>query len=245
MRSRDRVLSDDELAPVWCAACAMPAPFGSAIRLLILTGARREEIGRLTWKEIQGDTIRLTGERTKTDTAHAIPLSECARNILGAVPRIGRARFVFTTTGETPVSGWSKAKSALDVRTGALPGWRIHDLRRTIATGLQRLGFKLEIIEAVLGHTSGSRAGIVGVYQRHSFIEEKREALEAWSRYVTLLARPMLWAKVRKYLDKTRERDREFCQMIKADHATWTKYVIGIARPEKPRNVTALKRRAR
>jgi integrase len=179
---RDRVLSDAELKTVWDAA--NEGPICSAIRLLILTGARRSEIGDLRWSEIDGDTIRLRGERTKNGDPHTIPLSPPARAILDTLPRIYGSAFVFTTTGDTPISGWSVAKRRLPELKEP---WTIHDLRRTVATGLQKLGATLQTIEAVLGHTSGSRSGVVGVYQRHSFDAEKRAALDAWGKHVTSL----------------------------------------------------------
>jgi integrase len=190
---RDRVLSDAELAAVWQAASATTWPFGPIFRLLILTGARRDEVGALRWSEIDGDTIRLTGERTKNDEPHDVPLSAEAAEIIANLPRMAGSDFVFSTTGRTPVSGWSRAKTLLDRAAAETAGtpiapWRIHDLRRTVATGLQRLGTGLQTIEAVLGHVSGSRGGIVGVYQRHSFADEKRAALDAWSRHVASLA---------------------------------------------------------
>ena len=176
--SRDRVLSDDELAEVWNAAGELPS-FGPLVKLLILTGARREEIGQLKWSEIAGDTIKLSNGRTKTGVPQTIPLSPQARELLAGIRRIAGSDYVFTTDGVKPVSAWSRAKARLDEACG-VADWRIHDLRRTVATGLQRLGFNLQTIEAVLGHTSGSRSGVVGVYQRHSFDTEKRAALEAW-----------------------------------------------------------------
>ena len=97
---------------------------------------------------------------------------------------------MFTTTGKTPISGWTRSKESLDKAAvefndgRALSDWRVHDLRRTVATGLQRLGVGLQVTEAVLGHVGGSRAGIVGVYQRHEYAEEKKAALEAWGRFV-------------------------------------------------------------
>jgi integrase len=90
---------------------------------------------------------------------------------------------VFPGERGTPFSGWSKAKSALDTASG-VSGWWLHDLRRTLATGLQRLGVRLEVTEAVLNHLSGSRAGIIGIYQRHDWAVEKREALDAWAAHV-------------------------------------------------------------
>jgi len=180
---RDRVLTDAELAKVWRAADEMGWPFGPAIKLLILTGARRDEIGALRWSEIQGNEIKLAGARTKNAEAHSIPLARAAVEIIKTLPRIAGNGLVFTTTGKTPVSGWSKAKAMIDVEV-SIPAWRIHDLRRTCATGLQWLGTSLQVIEAVLGHISGSRAGIVGVYQRHGFDAEKRTALDAWAHEV-------------------------------------------------------------
>lgn len=187
-KSRDRVLSDDELTAVWRAADALGWPFGPAILLLALTGARREEIRALRWTEVDTDAavIRLRADRTKTGEARVIPLSAPALAIIEALPHVNGSDLVFTTTGSTPIGGWSKAKATIDDASG-VTDWKVHDLRRTVATGLQRLAQRLEVIEAVLGHTSGSRAGIVGVYQRHAFEPEKRSALDAWARHVGAL----------------------------------------------------------
>lgn len=187
---RDRVLTDDELRKVWNLADSIGWPFGRAAQLLILTAARRDEVTRLQWSEIEGDRIEMKGERTKNGEPHSIPLSPQAKAILDAVPRIADCPFVFSTTGKTPVSGWSKAKDLLDDKIAdaadgkRLDPWRLHDLRRTAATGMQRLGVGLQVVEAVLGHIAGSRAGVVGVYQRHTFDAEKRAALEAWALHV-------------------------------------------------------------
>jgi integrase len=186
---RDRTLTDAELVAVWNAADEIGWPFGAVVKLLILTGARRNEIGALRWSEIHGDEIRLEGERTKSNEPRSIPLSRAAAQIIESLPHIGDSEFIFSVTGKTPVSGWSKAKGLLDAAAAkahgrALPDWRLHDLRRTCATVLQRLGVNLQVIETVLGHISGSRAGIVGTYQRHSFDPEKRAALDAWSRHL-------------------------------------------------------------
>jgi integrase len=189
--SRDRVLSDDELVKVWKAADAELAyPFGDAIRLLILTGARREEIGQLRWSEIDGDTIHLEGARTKNGERHDIPLSAPARALLEGLPKMSECDFVFSSFGTKPIAAWGIAKERLDAIVQIEP-WRIHDLRRTVATGLQRLGIGLQVVESVLGHTSGSRAGIIGIYQRHTYANEKRMALEAWGAHVAgLIAGP-------------------------------------------------------
>lgn len=185
---RNRVLSDEELIAVWRGTETLGWPFGTTIRLLLLTGARREEIGQLRWSEINFDRaeINLKGERTKNAEPHNIPLSAPAKEMLARSPRIGSSDYVFTTNGRTPISGWSRAKAQLDLCESIAP-WRIHDLRRTVATGMQRVGVGLQVVEAILGHVAGSRAGVVGIYQRHSYDAEKRAALEAWGGHVVEL----------------------------------------------------------
>jgi integrase len=183
---RKRALNDDELVAAWKAAQDLGWPFGTVIQLLILTGARRAEIGALRWPEIEGDFIKLEGARTKNGEPHDIPLSVPAAKLLEEAPRIGTSELVFTTNGRTSISGWSGAKIQIDT-LAPLPAWRVHDLRRTVATGMQRLGVGLQVVEAVLGHVSGSRAGIVGIYQRYDYANEKRAALEAWGAHVMAL----------------------------------------------------------
>jgi integrase len=190
-RQRDRVLDDAEIKLAWEAFKAVGWPFGHIARLLLLTGARRDEIADMRWDEIDltGRTLSLPAARTKNKRAHVIPLSGAAMRIIEALPRRGGTQFVFTTTGSTPVSGFSAVKKAIDAHIVAALGdgikaperWTFHDLRRTLATNLQKLGVRLEVTEAVLNHTSLSRGGIEGVYQRHDFADEKRAALEAWT----------------------------------------------------------------
>ena len=191
-RARERVLSDDELTIVWKAAYSIGWPFGPIVRLLILTGARRDEVAQMEWREVDIDRAvwTLPASRSKNRREHTIPLSDTVLDVLRSLPRIDRSGFVFTTNARTPVSGFSKAKPALDramaelagERAPPIPAWVLHDLRRTVATNLQRLGVRLEVTEAVLNHVSGSRAGIVGVYQKHDYAAEKRAALDAWAR---------------------------------------------------------------
>ena len=185
---RERVLSDSELTAVWTATQKVGWPFGSAIQLLLLTGARRAEIAGLRWSEIQSSSLQLEGSRTKNNEPVSIPLSAPALSVIETLPRIAKSNFVFTTTGKTPITGWSRAKYQID-RFVELPPWHLHDIRRTVATGLQRLGVSLQVVEAVLGHVSGSRAGVVGIYQRHTYDAEKRAALEAWGAHVAALVR--------------------------------------------------------
>jgi len=197
---RDRVLSDDEIRLAWRAFDAIGWPFGAIGKLLLLTGARRDEAASMRWGEIDlaARTWTLPASRTKNKRPHEIPLTDAAVEIIEGLPRIhGKAGLVFSTTGATAVSGFSRAKAAIDkavleiMRDEAGDGatqvkapehWTIHDLRRTVATNLQRLGVRLEVTEAVLNHVSGSRAGIVGIYQRHTWSDEKRAALDAWAR---------------------------------------------------------------
>jgi integrase len=185
-RSRNRVLSDTELAAIWSAAGN--SDFDNIVRLLILTGQRASEIAGLRWGEISFDEglISLPAERTKNGHPHAIPLSPPARDILRA--RTPTRELVFGIGG-TGFAGWHKAKIRLDERIahklGApLPHWTIHDLRRTLATGLQRLGVRLEVTEAILNHVGGSRSGVAGIYQRHDWASEKCQALDAWAAHV-------------------------------------------------------------
>jgi integrase len=184
-KSRERVLTDAELGKVWKGADRI-GPLGIATRLLILTGARREEITQLRWSEIDGNTITLSNGRTKNGEAHIIPLSAQARKLLDSMPRIGNSDFVFTNDGVKPIVAWAKPKSDLDDVSG-VTDWRIHDLRRTVATGMQKLGIPLVVTESILGHVSGSRAGIVGVYQRHDYAQEKSAALQAWGAHVVAI----------------------------------------------------------
>jgi integrase len=185
-RSRDRVLSDSELSKIWNALGAND--YDDILRLLLLTGQRAGEIGGLCWSEIDFDEglISLPAQRTKNGHPHSFPMSKPVRDILKARPQ--KREFVFGR-GRGGFSGWNGGtKGKLDEHiAGAgspLPHWTIHDLRRTFATGLQRLGVRLEVTEAILNHVGGSRAGVTGIYQRHDWATEKRAALDAWAAHV-------------------------------------------------------------
>lgn len=201
-KARDRVLADDELVEVWKAADTMSAPWGPFYRLAILTGQRREEVAALRWAELDRGAREwiIPADRAKNGLVHIVPLSVSVVQELDTIaggegwPKSG---FVLTTTGRTPISGFSKAKKALDAKVlelrqkdsegsklEPLPAWRLHDLRRTVATGLQRLGIRFEVTEAVLNHVSGAKGGVAGIYQRHDWKDEKRAALGAWATHV-------------------------------------------------------------
>ena len=193
-KSRDRVLSDEELRVVWRACDAVGWPFGPLVKLLMLTGARRNEVGAMQWAEVDFDSKVWTipASRSKNGRAHAVPLSLQAITILESVPHIGEGRgLVFSTTGKTAVSGFSRAKACIDKALpsdgDAMEPWTFHDIRRSVATGMGKIGILLPVIERCLNHVSGSFAGIVGVYQHQDFSGEKRAALEAWGRCVETL----------------------------------------------------------
>jgi integrase len=138
----------------------------------------------MRWSEVVGDELRLPGERTKNHKPHIVPLSPLAREILAAVQRFPNSDLVFTTTGTTPVSGWSRMKNRLDRLMGPVPDWRLHDLRRTAATGMGRCGVDPHIVERTLNHVSGVFSGVAGTYQRQRYVTEIREALESWGQHV-------------------------------------------------------------
>jgi integrase len=194
--SRDRVLEDWEIKLVWQASQKLGSPFGPLVRLLMLTGARREEVAGLSWSELREGAAmwHLPAERAKNGNALDLPLSSLAVQELTAIKGKGdnwpRKGLLFSTTGKTPVSGFSRAKARLDAEIAklnnkeALEPWRLHDLRRTLATGMQRLGVRFEVTEAILNHVSGAKSGVAGVYQRHNWAVEKRTAIEAWACHV-------------------------------------------------------------
>jgi integrase len=203
--SRERTLSDAELVALWKAADAEGYPFGKLMQLLLLTGARRDELRDMPRSEFeltasiklgngniwQGPIWTLPAARAKNNREHLVPLSPLTVEILESLPRIGKSALLFTTTGDTPISGLSKAKARLDEAMRAelrksdpkhvWKDWTPHDLRRTFYSGLQGLGFSIEIAEACVNHTLG---GVAGVYGRHKYLTEKTAAFAAWARHV-------------------------------------------------------------
>jgi integrase len=185
--ARDRVLNDKELRAVWLAASELGHPYTGIVRLLILTGQRRNEIADLRRSEIDLEerAIHLPASRTKNGRPHDVPLSPTALALIKGLPRLVEADFIFTVRRK-PTTGFSRMKERLDEKSG-VTAWTLHDIRRTVASGLQRLGVRLEVTEAVLNHRSGSMAGIVGVYQRHDYADDKRDALIRWADHVDAL----------------------------------------------------------
>jgi integrase len=197
-RSRDRVLADDELVEIWNAS--RDDDYGRIVRLLILTGQRREEVGAMAWNEINltNSQWSLPGARTKNRLPHDVPLSDAAAAILLSTPPLVRRDLIFGT-GSGGFSGWSRAKAALDARikkarfehlgkrAEEISPWRVHDIRRTVATGMANIGVQPHIIEATLNHISGHKAGVAGIYNRAIYAAEKRAALERWADHLQSL----------------------------------------------------------
>ena len=210
--SRKRVLTEDELASVWQAADNLRDPYGSFFKLLIWTGQRREEVAGMAWAELDRATAAwiIPANRAKNGVTQIVPLAPVVVEALDRLAlavqikaeveepdakRWPKAGPVLTTYSKTAIKSYSKAKAELDAAitearkdAGALPAWRVHDLRRTLATGLQKLGIRFEVTEAVLNHVSGARSGVAGIYQQHDWKEEKRDALRAWVATVAAIA---------------------------------------------------------
>ncbi len=187
-QARDQVLTDAEIVAFLGAVENEAYPFGDVFKILLLTAQRRGEVTGMRWSEIDFDRAMWTlpGARSKNRLVHEIPLSEPVLNILRRLPRFLGSDFVFTTTGITPISGVGKVKDRIGEAMDA-PDWRTHDLRRTAASGMARLGVPPHVVEKVLNHKSGIISGVAAVYNRYGYEKEKRQALAAWSDYVCSL----------------------------------------------------------
>ena len=200
-KTRDRVLSDAELTEIWSASNG--DDYGNIVRMLILTGQRRDEVGAIARSELDlsGRKWTIPSARTKNSREHEVSLSDAALAILkSAIARDGReereALFGDGSAGHG-FSGWSKAKAALDERIAKAAvdakdkkkraPWRVHDIRRTVATRMIDLGVLPHVVEAVLNHVSGHKAGVAGVYNRAIYSAEKRQALDLWAAHIEAL----------------------------------------------------------
>jgi integrase len=196
--SRDRVLSDAELVSVWHACEAASYPFGHMFRLLIVTGQRLGEVATMSWPnvDLEKKIWTVPGEIAKNGVPNEVPLSMFAIGILETANfRRGKDELVFPARNGSgnSASGFSKAKRTLDGALASeghkLAPWRLHDLRRTAASGMAMLGVQPHVIERVLNHISGSQAGVAGVYNRFGYLPEKRQALDVWADHVAALIR--------------------------------------------------------
>ena len=186
-RQRDRLLSDDELARVVSAARDVGYPYGSIVEFLVITGQRRLEVSATTWDEfdLANRTWTIPAARSKNGKAHIVHLSDAALRVLEQCPKTGS--LVFSLDGHAPFQGFSKAKLRLDDKSG-VSNWRIHDLRRTVVSGMARMGIAPHIADKVLNHQTGTISGTAAVYQRHEFLKERHEALERWAAHVQRLS---------------------------------------------------------
>jgi integrase len=249
--ARERTLNADEIRWLWQAcetvdapiAPGAPKPFGPLLRLLLATGARRDEAAGLTHAELHGDAWHLPGSRTKNKKPHVVPLAPLARDLIASMP--GHEGFVFTTNGRTPVSGWSRMKRRLDASMLALarkergakftiPPWRLHDLRRTAVTGMAELGIRPDVIELTVNHVSGHRGGIAGVYNKSELLPEREAALERWARFIALMVDQELHAAHKEFLasgDETdrKEADKAFKTAVAEGGERWSQYLKMLA----------------
>lgn len=179
---RDRILTDQEVRTFWRASGELSYPFGPAVQLFLLTGQRRGEVTTMKWSDIDFErkVWTIPGAIAKNGRVHEVPLSAFVAELLASLPRFAGSEFVFTTTGRTPVSGFGRVKCRLD-KAMEVSTWRFHDLRRTAASGMARLGVSPHVIEKVLNHVSGQISGVAAIYNRHGYEAEKRQALEAWT----------------------------------------------------------------
>jgi integrase len=206
---RDRVLSNDEIRWFWSACDRLSWPFGPLFKLLLLTAQRRDEVGSLEWSHLSTDrtTWTMPREIAKNKRAHEVQLSPLAQSVIAALPIVpsagdGASPLIFTTNGVRPVSGFSKAKATLDrlMETArrrelglaedappAIPGWILHDLRRTAATGMARLNISPHVVDKILNHTSGAIRGTARIYNRYDYGEARRSALAAWGQWIDSL----------------------------------------------------------
>ena len=200
--ARDRILDNGEIERVWQGCDDLGWPFGPYFKLLLITGQRRNEVAGMKWGHIDlsKKLWTLPKEETKAKRQHEVPLSPMAIEILEAVPQKGM--YVFSTTGKTPVSGFSRAKERCDkiiaanqlkskgekewtdkeLEKNLIPAWRLHDIRRTVASGMAEIGIAPHVIEKVLNHSTGQISGVAAVYNRHTYLREKTDALSAWAR---------------------------------------------------------------
>ncbi|MGF1609125.1 MAG: tyrosine-type recombinase/integrase, partial [Kiloniellales bacterium] len=178
-QSRDRVLTDVELAVIWAGCEKLSKAHGGAIKLMLLTGARRNEASGLLRSEIQGDEWHLPAARSKNSRPHIWHLTDLAQKVIAGVPQIDDGDPVFSLDGEKPVNGWSKIKARLDgeISTAGdkVAHWTLHDLRRTLVTRMnEALAVPPHVVEACVNHVSGSKAGVAGTYNRATYMPQRR-----------------------------------------------------------------------
>lgn len=200
-KTRDRVLSDDEVCKVWNAAGALGYPDAPFLRLLILTGQRRGEVAAMTWAELDlaKAVWTLSAERTKAGRIHDVPLPPPAIEILKALPRFEGPHVFTNASGVKPINSFSKCKVRLDAKIlearqssgdAKIAAYTMHDLRRTASTHLAKIGVPPHVLSALLNHSPGSAQGVTAIYNRFRYLDERREALQKWSEHILAIAKP-------------------------------------------------------
>ena len=198
-RSRARVLNDEELGKVLLTAQETRFPFGQIVLLLALTGQRRGEIAGLQWDYIEADKINLPPELCKNNTAHTFPIGTWAQEIISSVPHRNNNPFLFPSwskraTGKftnlepllKPFANWANPKETFDKKC-PIPHWTLHDLRRTFSTNMAKLGTPIHVTEKLLNHVSGSLSGVQAIYNRHTYMDEMRDAIHDYEKHLKLL----------------------------------------------------------
>jgi integrase len=178
-RERERFLSEGEIKSVWTGCDQLGWPFGPFTQMLLITAQRRDEVSHMMWEHIdfENSVWTIPREMTKADRTHEVPLSQLALSILEKAPRIGPYVFMSGRKENRPISGFGKAKKRLD-EASQTTDWRYHDLRRTAGTNMARMGIPISTISRILNHAEG---GVTKIYARHSYLEEKRMALDEWA----------------------------------------------------------------
>ena len=188
-KSRKRVLSNDEIRIFWRACDQLGGPFTEAYKVMLLTGARPQEVVGMPPEEVKDSMWELPGNRTKNGLDHMVPLAPLVREIIAGAMK-PRTPYVFTCNGRTRLGGFSAVKRRLDALMPDVPAWQLRDLRRTCATGMAELGIAPHIVEACLNHVSGAKASVAGIYNRAAYLPERKAALERWADHVVGLERP-------------------------------------------------------
>jgi integrase len=194
---RDRYLDDAEIRSFWAGCEGLGWPFGSLLKLLLLTAQRRDEVGGMQWSEVDlpEATWTIPGTRAKNGKRHIVHLCKMAIEVLEAMPQLAvdgqPSAYVFTTTGRAPVSGYSKIKDRLDQHMATSAPWILHDLRRTATTSMAELNVPPHVVDKILNHTAGTIRGVAATYNRFEYLPERKAALEAWGRRIESLVRPV------------------------------------------------------
>ena len=184
-KARDRVLGDDGISSVLKGCAEEPYPYGPFVPLLLATAQRRGEVSKMRWSEIDMDAKVwvIPADMSKNGKPHVVPLNDFALRLLRNMPQFSNCDWVFTTTRRGPINGFSKALRHIQIRSKT-EDWRFHDLRRTAASGMARLGIAPHVVEKVLNHISGTISGVAAVYNRYGYDAERRDALNKWGQWL-------------------------------------------------------------